>query len=279
MDGMSWTLWWCSQGELHAWTHTHTGWLHTYYKHACSECTCMNTQKWTHIMKHRLEVTGSLPCAVFKQNWAEGVCHVRLSVCVCVLVSDLPQLHCPNEWPHSEKGSSQITEQNCRQPAAWVVNKCHHNIHKEEWGTPGADTGWKAWGEDARKFTNAGCQVWTERQPDKWKETTEKFRIRRTTNDGRKISPLAKEKKKKTLGRLRFTHFAEQGQTMNPLETQEKAQMWPQFKKHKVEWPLWYFICMLTEKVKARVKVAEKWDSAWGMRQKIMSTQVSGDTW
>lgn len=64
-------------------------------------------------------------------------------LCMCVSVGVLSLLRCPNEWPHSGEGSSQITEQNGRPPAAWVANKCHHNIHRGEEGTEGTDSGRK----------------------------------------------------------------------------------------------------------------------------------------
>lgn len=57
--------------------------------------------------------------------WCVYVC--VLSVCWCPF--PLPPLTLMN-GPHSRQGSDQITEWSCRQPAAWVANKCHFSIER-----------------------------------------------------------------------------------------------------------------------------------------------------
>lgn len=132
MDGTSWTLWWCSQGEWQASRHTL---IYIQYKdmHMCSRSTCMNTQTFPQSYENtrsEQEVNSSLLSATLA------------CACACVCYSRvLSLLRCPNEWPHPGQGSSQITGQNCRQPAAWVANKCHYNFYKEEGAPKGTDTG------------------------------------------------------------------------------------------------------------------------------------------
>lgn len=74
---------------------------------------------------------------------------VLVCLYACMFASVLFLLLWPNERPHSGQGSSQITEQNCRQPAAWVVNKCHHNIDSDRRG--GEHRGKQHWREGKTK--------------------------------------------------------------------------------------------------------------------------------
>ena len=117
MDGTSWTLWWCSQGE---WQENNRA--HTYYKYtAC-------TSSYKHTRSNKMCFYLFLIQLQLDQMKRFAMCLGGVCTCVCECPFPAPL---PNEWPHSGQGSSQITEQNCRQPAAWVVNKCHHNTHRD----------------------------------------------------------------------------------------------------------------------------------------------------
>lgn len=115
---------------------THLLQAHT---NVCSGYTCMNTQKCTLMKTRRQNKMWFALC--FIQLKLDRVKWFSVCLCMCVLVSVLSLRRCPNEWPHSGKGSSQITEQNRRLPAAWVANKCHHNIHRGEGGAEGTVIG------------------------------------------------------------------------------------------------------------------------------------------
>lgn len=119
-----------------------TGWVankhklctHLLQTHALL-CKCISTQ--TQVNTRQNQIWFSLS-SIYKPAPKEGVWHLWcVVVCSCMhvcVVNVFPLLSCLNEWPHSGQGSSQITEQNCRQPAAWEVNKCHCNIHGERRG-------------------------------------------------------------------------------------------------------------------------------------------------
>lgn len=106
-----------------------------------------------------------------KRKWF--VMWFSMWLCMCVFACVLLLLLCPNEWPHSGQGSSQITEQNCRQPAAWVANKCHHNIHRGGGVGIGVHRGNRHWIEGVKRECRRQWER-MERDTGKWRKGEKK---------------------------------------------------------------------------------------------------------
>lgn len=155
----------------------------------CSRSTCMNTQTFPQSYENtrsEQEVNSSLLSATLA------------CACACVCYSRvLSLLRCPNEWPHPGQGSSQITGQNCRQPAAWVANKCHYNFYKEEGAPKGTDTGQKVERGDVSKKKSLDYNCWWSSTGRETMGVNKKRRQKSAEGEGKYIYTPKKQQQKK----------------------------------------------------------------------------------